>query len=156
SRTPAPPGATEPLKSQRTSGAASIEPSMLLSLTGSIITAYVSKTEVSLTELPRVIETVYRTLAAVGRKYELKKEPAIPKGESITYHYLVCLEDGQKVAMLRRHLRRVHDMSPEEYRARWDLPGNYPMVAEAYSRLRSEVAKESGLGTYHQHVRQMT
>jgi predicted transcriptional regulator len=95
-----------------------------------------------------VIRTVYQALASLTNGDGPEKEPAISVRESTTPDHLVCLEDGQKVATLRRHLRQAHDMSPEQYRSRWRLPATYPMVARGYSKLRRRLAKQSGLGSY--------
>ena len=125
-----------------------VQSQQLLALASSITAAYLSKTEVPLQELVRVIRTVYQALASLSPGDRPEKDPPISVHESITPDHLICLEDGQKVVTLRRHLRQVHDMSPEQYRVRWGLPASYPMVARGYSKLRSKVAKQNGLGSY--------
>ena len=87
-------------------------------------------------------------LGSIVRGDPPRGAPAIPVAESVTSKHLVCLEDGLKLRMLKRHLRQVHGISPEKYRARWGLPANYPMTATGYSQVRSRLAKESGLGTH--------
>jgi predicted transcriptional regulator len=87
-------------------------------------------------------------LASIARGDPPRGAPAVSIAESVTAKHLVCLEDGVKLRLLKRHLREVHGMSPEKYRARWGLPVDYPMVATGYSRVRSKLAKESGLGTH--------
>jgi predicted transcriptional regulator len=125
-----------------------IQPLQLLVMASSITAAYVSKTEMPAPELPGFIRTIYQALTAISRGEGPEKDPAVSLPESVTSNHLVCLEDGQKLAMLGRHLRQVHDMSPEQYRIRWSLPASYPMVAAGYSKLRSKVAKRNGLGRY--------
>jgi len=95
-----------------------------------------------------LVRTIYDTLASIARGDPPRGAPAVPIAESVTSKHLVCLEDGLKLRMLKRHLRVVHGMSPEAYRARWGLPVDYPMTATGYSRVRSRLAKESGLGTH--------
>ena len=88
--------------------------------------------------------------AAIGRDQERSEStsrPIVPIGESVSDDYLICLEDGKKMKMLRRHLKQIYNLTPEEYRARWDLPPDYPMVAPSYAAKRSELAKKMGLGT---------
>ena len=126
-----------------------IDHSELLALTSDIVAAHVSNNAVPTTELPGLIETVYKTLSGLGPKppepvVELK--PAVPIKRSIHDDYLVCLEDGKKLKMLKRHLKTAYNMTPEEYRAKWGLPADYPMVAPAYARKRRELAKKIGLG----------
>lgn len=121
----------------------------LLSLTSEIVAAHVSNNTVAVGDLPGLIEQVYRTLSSVGGGGEPaadKPTPAVPVKKSVTPDYIVCLEDGKKLKMLKRHLRSSYDMTPEEYRAKWKLPVDYPMVAPAYAKERSEFAKKIGLG----------
>jgi predicted transcriptional regulator len=94
-----------------------------------------------------LVRTIYETLASIARGDTPRGAPAVPVAESVTSKHLVCLEDGLELRLLKRHLREVHGMSPEKYRARWGLPDDYPMIATVYSRVRSKLAKESGLGT---------
>ena len=94
-----------------------------------------------------LIQNVHAALAGLGReKVEETLEPAVPIRSSVKRDYIVCLEDGKKMKMLKRHLRNAYDMSPEEYRAKWSLPADYPMVAPAYAERRRELAKKIGLG----------
>ena len=96
-----------------------------------------------------MIREVYETLSMVGAPAEATAErpdPAVPIKKSVTPDYVICLEDGKKLKMLKRHLRTAYDMSPDEYRQRWELPGDYPMVAPNYAKQRSELAKKIGLG----------
>ncbi|MBP2232286.1 MucR family transcriptional regulator [Azospirillum agricola] len=122
----------------------------LLSLTTEIVAAHVSNNTVALTDLPTLIEQVYKSLANVGTEpvvAEERPQPAVPIKKSVTPDYIVCLEDGKKLKMLKRHLKTAYNMSPEEYRDRWGLPTDYPMVAPNYARQRSSLAKQIGLGT---------
>ena len=120
----------------------------VLPLVSSIMAAHLSSAKVPSGELPDLVRTVYDTLASIARGDPPRGAPAVPVAESMTSKHLVCLEDGLKFRMLKRHLRQVHGMSPEKYRARWGLPGDYPMIATGYSQVRSKLAKESGLGTH--------
>lgn len=122
----------------------------ILSLTTEIVAAHVSNNDVQMNDIPGLIEDVYKTLSSVGGEAPQKAErpqPAVPVKKSITPDYLICLEDGKKLKMLKRHLKTAYDMTPEEYRERWNLPADYPMVAPNYAKQRSKLAKEIGLGT---------
>jgi len=122
----------------------------LLGLTTEIVAAHVSNNAVTLEELPVLINQVHRSLTTLGAEPEPvpeKLQPAIPVKKSVTPDYIVCLEDGKKLKMLKRHLKTAYDMTPEEYRERWNLPPDYPMVAPNYAKQRSKLAKEIGLGT---------
>jgi predicted transcriptional regulator len=122
----------------------------LLALTTNIVAAHVSNNSVAPTELPGLIEQVYRSLATVGTDPIPTAErptPAVPIKKSVTPDYIVCLEDGKKLKMLKRHLKTAYNMTPEEYRDRWSLPADYPMVAPNYAKQRSRLAKQIGLGT---------
>jgi len=122
----------------------------LVELSASVVGAYVSHNALSASDLPKLIAQVHQALIALGGPApaeaapELK--PAVPVKKSITPDYLICLEDGKKFKSLKRHLRTEYDMSPDEYRARWGLPPDYPMVAPSYSEARSQLAKSIGLG----------
>jgi predicted transcriptional regulator len=122
-----------------------------IQLTANIVCAYVSNNTVSSAEMPALISQVYSALmrvskgAAVAALAEPLK-PAVPIKRSITPEYLVCLEDGKKFKSLKRHLRTQHQMTPDQYRAKWDLPADYPMVAPNYAASRSQLAKQMGLG----------
>lgn len=122
--------------------------SEIISYTSDIVTAYVSKNPVSATELPELIRAVHEEMTSLSAAEPLKKavEPAVPISKSVTDNYIVCLEDGAKLKMLKRYLRSRFDLSPEEYRMRWGLPETYPMTAPEYARRRSTLAKQSGLG----------
>ena len=115
--------------------------SELLALTSNIVAAHVSNNTVAGGDLPGIIRDVYDTLATVSGGGD--KEPK----KSITPDYIICLEDGKKLKMLKRHLKTAYDMTPEEYRERWGLAPDYPMVAPNYARQRSKLAKQIGLGT---------
>ncbi|HYG85274.1 MAG TPA: MucR family transcriptional regulator [Azospirillum sp.] len=122
----------------------------LLSLTTEIVAAHVSNNSVAVADLPVLIEQVYKSLSNVGTEpvaVEERPQPAVPIKKSVTPDYIVCLEDGKKLKMLKRHLKTAYNMSPEEYRDRWGLPADYPMVAPNYARQRSSLAKQIGLGT---------
>lgn len=122
----------------------------LLSLTSEIVAAHVSNNTVAVADLPGLIEQVYRTLSHVGKGVEAGQDrpvPAVAVKKSVTPDYIVCLEDGKKLKMLKRHLKTAYNMTPEEYRERWGLPADYPMVAPNYAKQRSKLAKEIGLGT---------
>ncbi|MBN8908001.1 MAG: MucR family transcriptional regulator [Rhodospirillales bacterium] len=120
----------------------------LLDLVASIVSAHVAHNSVAPEALPGVIQSVYATLSGLGTEPPAveKPEPAVPIKWSVFPDYIVCLEDGQKLETLKRHLRAAHAMTPEEYRTRWGLPHDYPMVASQYAARRSALAKEIGLG----------
>ena len=125
-------------------------PQDLLDFTTKIVAAHVSNNTVSVTDLPDLIRQVYGTLASVEGKPVVepeKPQPAVPIRKSVFPDYIVCLEDGKKLKMLKRHLKTAYDMSPEDYREKWGLPADYPMVAPNYAQQRSELAKKIGLGT---------
>ena len=121
----------------------------VLGLTAQIVSAHVSNNSVTPDALPSLIQDVYRTLSGVGRDVPAvdKPQPAVPVKKSVFADYIVCLEDGKKLKMLKRHLKTAYNMTPEQYRDRWDLPSDYPMVAPNYARHRSSLAKKIGLGT---------
>jgi len=127
---------------------AEIDRTELLRMTGEIATAFVGGNVVASSDIPEVIRTVHGTLSALaaGAVKAEAPTPAVPIKKSITKDYLICLEDGKKLKMLKRHLRATYGMSPEEYRAKWGLPADYPMVAPGYAARRSEFAKQIGLG----------
>ncbi|ALH82236.1 MucR family transcriptional regulator [Sphingopyxis macrogoltabida] len=123
---------------------------MLLTLTADIVAAHVSNNSVSMTELPDLIGRVHGALAGLGGDTEAPVEelkPAVSIRSSVKTDHIVCLEDGKKLKMLRRHLMTHYGMTPEDYRAKWNLPKDYPMVAPAYAERRRALAKEFGLGT---------
>lgn len=121
----------------------------VLGLTAQIVSAHVSNNSVSPDALPSLIQEVYRTLAGVGRDaMETERpQPAVPVKKSVFPDYIICLEDGKKLKMLKRHLKTAYNMTPEQYRDRWALPPDYPMVAPNYAKHRSSLAKKIGLGT---------
>ena len=126
------------------------DPHHLLALTSEIVSAHVANNTVGADELPDLIRNVYGALSGSGEVVEpepVRPDPAVPIKKSITPDYLICLEDGKKLKMLKRHLSTAYDMTPEEYRERWGLPSDYPMVAPNYAKQRSALAKEIGLGT---------
>ena len=123
----------------------------IMDLTADIVSAFVSKNAIPRTELPGVIATVHAALTklAGGRREEpaaTPRAPAVPVKKSISEDYLVCLEDGRKFKSLKRHLRSQYNMTPNEYRERWGLGAEYPMVAPGYAKARSAIAKDMGLG----------
>ncbi len=127
----------------------SADQSEVLILTSNIIAAYVSRNSVPVSELSAVMKSVHGTLMALvggSEQATAGQKPAVSIKKSITPDYLICLEDGQKLKMLKRYLRTRYKMSPDEYRSRWGLPREYPMVAPNYSVKRSEFAKKFGLG----------
>ena len=121
-----------------------------MALTAEIVAAYVSNNALPVDELPALIAQVHGALgnlaAGIGEAEGNAAKPAVSIKKSITPEYLVCLEDGKKFKSLRRHLRSQYDMSPEEYREKWGLPFDYPMVAPSYAAARSQLAKQMGLG----------
>ncbi|MEL6286000.1 MAG: MucR family transcriptional regulator [Pseudomonadota bacterium] len=123
--------------------------SHLVHLTSEIVSAFVSKNPLPSTGLPDLIRSVHGALSDISSDAPTdtpRPEPAVPVSKSITPDYLVCLEDGRQLKMLKRYLRSRYGMTPEEYRTRWNLPPDYPMVAPSYAKRRSEFAKEIGLG----------
>ncbi|HEY0526278.1 MAG TPA: MucR family transcriptional regulator [Stellaceae bacterium] len=122
----------------------------LLRMTAEVVAAYVRNNSLPTAQLSDVINTVYSSLKSLdSHAPEIKSEPlkpAVPVRKSITPDYLVCLEDGKKLKMLKRHLRSTYNMTPDEYRAKWGLPPDYPMVAPNYAEQRSAFAKKIGLG----------
>ena len=123
-------------------------PDPLLDLTAQIVSAYVGNHTVKSSEIPDLIRTTYAGLKRVSDDEPAKAgpEPAVPIEDSITDTHIICLEDGKPYQSLKRHLSVAYGLSPEEYREKWGLPPDYPMVAPAYARRRSELAKKSGLG----------
>ena len=123
--------------------------SELLELTTEIVAAHVANNTVAVSDLPQLIQDIYKTLLAVGTLSLTpeRPQPAVPIKKSISPDYVVCLEDGKKLKMLKRHLKTAYNMTPEEYRERWGLSPDYPMVAPNYAKHRSNLAKKIGLGT---------
>jgi len=120
----------------------------ILEYASDIVSAYVSNNPIQSAELPELIRDVHTTLRALdaGTAPQVAQEPAISVKKSITDEFLICLEDGKKFKSLKRHLRSKYGLSPEQYREKWGLPYDYPMVAPSYARKRSALAKEMGLG----------
>ena len=121
-----------------------------LDMTADIVSAFVGNNSLPAAELPSLIQSVYQALNSISTgeetKVEAPKEPAVSVKKSISNDYIVCLEDGRKFKSLKRHLRTKYGMSPEDYRAKWNLPKDYPMVAPNYAKARSDLAKQMGLG----------
>ena len=126
----------------------SAEESLLLEMTAQIVAAHVAHNRVAPESLPELIRTVHATLASMGKPAEPveKQHPAVPVKKSVFPDYIICLEDGKKLKMLKRHLARHYAMTPEQYREKWGLPREYPMVAPSYAERRSSLAKQIGLG----------
>ncbi len=125
------------------------EPSNILGLTGKIVVAHVANNNVAASDLANLIEGVCAALASApsGAAAAAPPKPAVPIKKSITRNHIICLEDGKKLRMLKRYLRTRYDMTPGQYRERWGLPSDYPMVAPSYAAQRSALAKKIGLGT---------
>ncbi len=125
----------------------SVERNELLTLTSDIVASHTSKNAVQSTDLSGLIETVFHTLSGLGAPAaEPEQEPAVPIKKSVSKKFITCLECGKEQKMLKRHLHTAHDTNPDEYRAKWGLAGNYPMVAPVYAALRRKLSKEIGLG----------
>jgi predicted transcriptional regulator len=122
----------------------------VLTMASHIVAAYLARNETAPDAVPQIISTVFNTLSGLTETGapapRTRAVPAVPISKSVTPDYIVCLEDGRRLKMLKRHLRSVFNMTPEEYRAKWGLPHDYPMVASSYARRRSELAKTIGLG----------
>ena len=122
----------------------------LIDLSTEIVSAYVSHNALSVADLPKLIADVHTALkglqGATASEPSEELKPAVPVKKSVAADYIICLEDGKKFKSLKRHLRTHYDMSPEEYRDKWGLPPDYPMVAPNYSATRSRLAKDNGLG----------
>lgn len=125
----------------------------LLALTTEIVAAHLANNTIPATEIPSLIERIYKTLSGLGTDTPLasasneRPQPAVPIRKSVMPDYIICLEDGKKLKMLKRHLKTAYGMTPEQYRERWGLPVDYPMVAPNYAKTRSRLAKDIGLGT---------
>lgn len=122
----------------------------LLRMAVDVVAAYLSNNQVATTQIPEIIHSVFNSLTsletdAIELPTDLPK-PAAPIRKSVTPDYIICLEDGKKLKMLKRHLRTNYNMSPDDYRAKWNLPADYPMVAPNYAKQRSDFAKKIGLG----------
>jgi predicted transcriptional regulator len=122
----------------------------LITLTADIVSAHVNNNSVAVSDLPILIKSVHEALSGLGKaaaEPEVKQEPAVSIRASVKPDYVVCLEDGKKLKMLKRHLMTHYQMTPEQYRAKWNLPADYPMVAPNYAEQRRALAKKIGLGT---------
>ena len=122
----------------------------LITLTADIVAAHVSNNSVAVSDLPVLIANVHNALTGLGGPVvepEVRQEPAVSVRASIKPDYIVCLEDGKKLKMLKRHLMTHYQMTPEQYRTKWNLPADYPMVAPNYAEQRRTLAKKIGLGT---------
>jgi predicted transcriptional regulator len=124
-------------------------PTDVLGLTAQIVSAHVSNNSVSPDALPSLIEEVYKTLSGVGKEPAQveRPQPAVPVKKSVFPDHIICLEDGKKMKMLKRHLKTSYNLTPEQYRERWGLTADYPMVSPNYAKHRSSLAKKIGLGT---------
>ncbi|MEE8438399.1 MAG: MucR family transcriptional regulator [Micropepsaceae bacterium] len=129
---------------------ASVKSDEILKFASDIVAAYVGNNPISASDVPEMIKTVHGTLGTLAtasqRDAPTAQKPAVPVKRSITPDYIICLEDGKKLKMLKRYLRSTYRMTPEEYRTKWGLPVDYPMVAPNYAAQRSEFAKKIGLG----------
>jgi predicted transcriptional regulator len=129
---------------------ATIAGDQLLRMAAEIVTAYVGGNNLPSGQIPDVIRTVHAALSGLtsdsSKPTQSQQKAAVPVKRSVTPEYIICLEDGKKLKMLKRYLRSHYNMTPEEYRAKWNLPADYPMVAPKYSEKRSEFAKKIGLG----------
>ena len=126
-----------------------VEHNDLLALTADIVSSHVANNSVAVNDLPQLIQNVYATLSGLSVPApapEVKQEPAVSIRQSIKPDYIVCLEDGKKLNMLKRHLMTAYGMTPDDYRAKWGLPADYPMVAPNYAESRRQLAKSIGLG----------
>ena len=122
----------------------------LITLTADIVSAHVSNNSVAVNDLPQLIQNVHNALSGLGQRApepEPKPEPAVSVRSSVKPDYIVCLEDGKKLKMLKRHLMTHYQMTPDDYRAKWGLSADYPMVAPNYAEQRRTLAKKIGLGT---------
>ena len=121
----------------------------VLALTAQIVSAHVSNNSVTADALPGLIQDVFRALHGTGKEPVVpeKPQPAVPVRKSVFPDYIVCLEDGKKLKMLKRHLKTSYNLTPEQYREKWQLAADYPMVAPNYAKHRSTLAKKIGLGT---------
>jgi predicted transcriptional regulator len=121
----------------------------ILGLTAKVVAAQVSNNTASPIEVQALIQEVYKALSEAGKEptQPERPEPAVPPAKSVFADYIICLEDGRKLKMLKRHLMAAYNLTPQQYRQRWGLPANYPMVAPTYAGQRSALAKKIGLGT---------
>ena len=140
--------------SEQTPNEGNKTPQHLAEITAEVVSAYVANNTLPASELPALVTDIHATLSGLvgksnpngGAAEKEKQKPAVPIKKSITPDYLICLENGQKFKSLKKHLKAQYDMSPEDYRRKWGLPSDYPMVAPAYAERRSDLAKKLGLG----------
>lgn len=121
----------------------------LVEITAKIVACHVSNNKVETDEIPGLIDTIFDKLSDLSNRQSSERQslhPAVPVSESVTEDHIICLEDGRRFKMLKKHLKTCYDMTPEEYRAKWNLPPDYPMVAPSYAAKRQRLARESGLG----------
>jgi predicted transcriptional regulator len=123
----------------------------IMELVTEVVSAYVSNNTIASSELPAFVQQVHRSLCTVGSGHSFllpdRSDPVVPIEESVQADYIVCLEDGRRLKMLKRHIKTAYNMTPDQYRERWGLPASYPMVAPNYAKRRSNLAKDIGLGT---------
>ncbi len=125
----------------------------VIKLAADILSAYVANNQIPAVEIPGLLASIHGSLSGVGKRHArataawTRTSPAVPISASVTPNYIVCLEDGLRFKSMKRHLRAAFDMSPEQYRRKWQLPADYPMVCSSYARERSELAKKSALGS---------
>ena len=125
----------------------------LARLVADVVASYVSNNKVEMGELPNLVQQVYHSflrldgVTSTSMNTVDRPEPAVPIKKSVTPEFIICLEDGKKLKMLKRHLQTSYNMTPDQYRERWNLPSDYPMVAPSYAKERSKLAKDIGLGT---------
>lgn len=128
-----------------------LKPGTLLQMATTIVAAHVSKSSVPAAEIPRLLSDIYQALSGLaGGRIAVasnRHEPAVPIKKSVTPDYIICLECGRKQKMLKRHLRTTYGLTPEQYREKWALPPEYPMVSPNYAKKRSSLARQIGLGT---------
>ena len=122
----------------------------ILRMTAEITVAFLSQNKVNILQVPDIIKNVFKIMNSISlessKEIKTLKKPFVSVRRSVLPDFIICLEDGRKMKMLKRHLRSAYDLSPDEYRSRWGLPHNYPMVAPNYAKRRSEVARNTGLG----------
>ena len=136
------------MNSDTLSAADAENPKIFLQLTTEVVSSHVSNNKVLVEDLPTLIREVYSTLASVETPADgnAKRKPAVAIRKSVTPDFIVCLEDGRKLKMLKRHLMTTYNLTPQDYRDRWNLPADYPMVSPNYAKQRSNIAKKIGLG----------
>jgi predicted transcriptional regulator len=141
---------TNYLSNSSTSTANTVQDASMVAAVAQIVSSYVGHNQTDAAQIPTLIEKVHASLAALSRTQApaVRRAPAVSVKKSLTKEHIVCLEDGRKFKSLKRHLRTQYDMTPEQYRAKWGLPDDYPMVAPGYAQKRSDLAKNQGLGNF--------